>query len=67
MRKRLLFGMMLSAIGAKAQSWTASAPVAGEFYIYNVGANRFLTSGTNWGSHATLDPHGAMALALVSS
>ena len=63
----VLLGMMMSAVGAQAQSWTASEPAAGTFYIYNVGAERFMTSGTYWGSHASLDPHGAMALTLASS
>ena len=63
----VLLCMMMSAVNAHAQSWTASAPAAGTFYIYNVGGEKFMTSGTYWGSHASLDPHGAMALTLASS
>ena len=32
----------MSALSTQAQSWTASAPAAGTFYIYNVGAEKFL-------------------------
>ncbi|MCR4613488.1 MAG: hypothetical protein K5778_05755 [Bacteroidaceae bacterium] len=73
MRKNLLLSitmllcMMMSALGAQAQSWTASAPDNGTFYIYNVGAEKFLASGTSWGSRASIEPHGAMALTLAAN
>lgn len=73
MRKNLLLSitmllcMMMSALGAQAQSWTASAPADGTFYIYNVGAGKFMIAGTGWGCRASVDPHGAMKLTLASS
>ena len=30
----------------------------GQYYLYNVGTGRFLTSGHNWGTHAALDDDG---------
>ena len=73
MRKSLLFSIMvllcamMSSVSGWAQSWTASAPSAGTFYIYNVGAEKFLASGTSWGSRASIEPHGAMAVTLSGS
>ena len=73
MNKRLFFSIivllcsMMSALSTQAQSWTASAPAAGTFYIYNVGAEKFLASGTSWGSRASIEPHGAMKLTLAVS
>lgn len=63
----MLLCMMMSAVYAQAQSWTASAPEAGTFYLYNVGAEKFMASGTSWGSRASIEPHGAMALTLAAS
>lgn len=63
----MLLCMMMSAVYAQAQSWTASAPAAGTFYLYNVGAEKFMASGTSWGSRASIEPHGAIALTLAAS
>ena len=39
----------------------------GTYYLYNVGANKFLTSGNYWGTHAALDDDGmAVTLAKVA-
>lgn len=40
---------------AYMDGWTASS---GDYYIYNVGARRFLNQGTYWGTHATVDGAG---------
>lgn len=34
--------------------WTGNVPAAGDFYIYNVGQQRFLCGGDDWGAHAAL-------------
>ena len=34
---------------------------AGDFYLYNVGANRFLNNGSQWNTHAALDGSGLQA------
>jgi len=72
-RKRLLkafFATVLMwmgcASGAWAQTWTGNTPQAGDFYLYNVGAGKFLTSGCWWGTHAALDDDG-MLLTLAGS
>lgn len=57
--------LIVGGIGsAWAQSWTGNAPAAGEFYLYNVGQQKFLTSGNWWGTHAALDTDG-MAVTLA--
>lgn len=48
-----MFGLCVNA-----QIWTGNAPAAGEFYLYNVGADKFLCSGNNWGSHASVTEGG---------
>ena len=63
----MLLCMLMSAVDVTAQSWTASQPAEGTFYIYNVGAGKFLASGTSWGSRASIEPHGAMALTLATN
>ena len=44
----------------KAQTWTGNTPQAGDFYLYNVGAGKFLTSGCWWGTHAAMDYDGML-------
>lgn len=54
----IAIALMVGALGASAQSWTGNAPQAGDFYLYNVGSGKFLTSGAWWGTHAALDYDG---------
>ena len=35
-------------------------PAAGDFYLYNVGQQRFLTGGSDWGAHAALGMPGTL-------
>ncbi len=63
MKRKLLLAMLCvaGALGfkANAQSWTGNAPAEGTtFYLYNVGQQKFLTSGNWWGTHAALDTDG---------
>ena len=51
---------------AGAQNWTPSEVGEGTYYLYNVGSNKFLTSGNWWGTHAALDTDG-MPVTLVGS
>lgn len=44
----------------KAQTWTGNTPQAGDFYLYNVEAGKFLTSGCWWGTHAAMDYDGML-------
>ena len=39
--------------------WTAGEPVGGgEYYLYNLGANRYLNRGSSWDTHAIVDGAG---------
>lgn len=71
MRKlKLLMTMLILLVGGvsfvNAQNWTGNAPAAGVFYLYNVGQQKFLTSGNWWGTHAALDTDG-MAVTLAGN
>ena len=57
MKKTILFLTMafITFLGAKAQTWTASEVGAGDFYLYNVGAGKFLNGGNSWGTQASLN------------
>ena len=62
-----IISFLIWNMGMQAQTWTGSTPAAGTFYLYNVGASQFLTSGTNWGSRASVSPTAAMPLTLTVS
>ena len=70
MKRKLLLAALcvVGALGfrAQAQSWTPNEVSAGDFYLYNVGAGKFLTSGNWWGTHAAVDNDG-MQITLVSN
>ena len=58
------FALLLGWSNAMAQasynhSWTDGNVVAeGEYFLYNIGAKRFLDNGMNWGTRATVDNAG---------
>lgn len=59
---RILFSMAL-ALGLSAQSYgseTVSEAGAGQFLLYNVGAQKYLCPGNAWGTHASLGKVGMM-------
>lgn len=56
--------MLTSAIGIQAQTWTASAPAAGTFYLYNVGNDGFLVGGNNYTTRASLTKKGGIPVTL---
>ena len=48
---------IVSALGLRAQTWTGNAASEGTFYLYNVGAEKFLNNGDpteSWGTNAYL-------------
>lgn len=49
-----------------AQSWTASAPVEGTFYLYNVGNAGFLRGANDWSTRASLTTQGGIPVTLVA-
>lgn len=59
---RILFSMAL-ALGLSAQSYgseTVSEAGAGQYLLYNVGAQKYLCPGNAWGTHASLGKVGMM-------
>jgi len=56
--------MLASAIGIQAQTWTASTPAAGTFYLYNVGNDGFLVGGNNYTTRASLTKKGGIPVTL---
>ena len=59
---RMLFSMAL-ALGLSAQSYgseTVSEAGAGQFLLYNVGAQKYLCPGNAWGTHASIGKVGMM-------
>lgn len=62
----LVGGVLCAPFEAMAQTWAGNTPQAGDFYLYNVGAGKFLTSGCWWGTHAAMDYDG-MLLTFVGS
>ena len=59
MRKLKLFfaaAAALFAMNATAQTWTGHAPAEGTFFLYNVGADKFINNGDpkeDWGTNAS--------------
>lgn len=62
MNRKLLTMLLTFLVGGvtMAQTWTGNTPQAGDFYLYNVGAGKFLTSGCWWGTHAAMDDDGML-------
>ena len=62
MKQKLLLALLalfsLGGSNLQAQTWTGNEVAAGDFYLYNVGQGKWLTSGNNWGTQATLTPTG---------
>jgi len=69
MKRKLLLAALcvVGALGMRAQSWTASEVAAGDFYLYNVGAGKFLGAGNNWGTRASVLENGALKVTLIGS
>ena len=59
--------MLASAIGIQAQTWTASAPAAGTFYLYNVGNDGFLRGGNDHDTKASLTNQGGIEVTLIAN
>lgn len=69
--KRLnrFFAILFAVLGVSslsAQTWMPSDVAPGTYYIYNVGAKKFMCSGNNWGSHASVT-EGGIPLTLAGS
>lgn len=62
MRKLKLFITTLALLGGvisgNATDWVGNEVGAGTYYLYNIGADRYLSFGENWGSRAIADHAG---------
>lgn len=73
MKKIKLFLAAVAAmvgLSAQAQSWTASEVAVGDFYLYNVGAGKYLNAGdraAQWGTNATLSEGYGLEFALEAN
>ena len=73
MKKFKLFLAALAAmvgLSANAQTWTGNAPTEGTFFLYNVGAAKFLNNGdpnSEWGTNAYLQTGFGMDIVLEAA
>ena len=58
---------IVSALGMRAQTWTGNDVAAGDFYLYNIGTGKWLSSGNSWGTQATLIEAGGFCSTLELS
>lgn len=58
MKQKLLLALLaLFTLGGSSlygQAWTPQAPADGDFYLYNVGTEKFLSCGESWGTQAVV-------------
>ncbi|MCR5820215.1 MAG: hypothetical protein K6F94_04630 [Bacteroidaceae bacterium] len=47
------FAAMIS-LGVNAQTWTGNDVAEGSFYFYNIGTGKWLSTGNNWGTQASV-------------
>jgi len=52
------FALLLGWSNAIATDWVGSEPANGEFYLYNVGTDKYLAFGATWGTQATVSHAG---------
>ena len=57
---------IVSALGMRAQTWTASEVGEGKAYLYNVGTGQYLTRGNGWGTQASINAQSGMLVNLVA-
>ena len=70
MKKIKLFLAAVAAmvgLSAQAQTWTGNEVAAGDFYLYNIGTGKWLTSGNSWGTQASLVEAGGFCSTLEIS
>ena len=69
-KKQLLWAWLLALMlpaTLSAQTWTASAPADGTFYLYNVGREAFMYGHNDWDTRASLTKEGGIPFTLISS
>lgn len=67
MKRKLLFALvaLLCSVATWAQGWTASEVAAGDFYLYNVGAQAYVIQGASWNTHAALNNNDAIEFTIT--
>lgn len=55
---KLLLALVVSLFGMNVNAQEASAVGEGQFFLYNVADEAFLTGANDWGTHASLGPQG---------
>ena len=62
MKRKTLLALavaLLCSVGSWAQKWTVGSEVAaGDYYIYNIGADNYLTRGNDWNMRCSVDEGG---------
>ncbi len=58
--KQLRYARRRAAAEREADHFSGHIPVAGDFYLYNVGQQQFLCGGSDWGAHAALGMPGVL-------
>jgi protein tyrosine/serine phosphatase len=69
-KKQLLWAWLLALMlpaTLSAQTWTASAPADGTFYLYNVGRQGFVYGGNDHDTRVSLTQKGGVAFTLAAS
>lgn len=69
-KKQLLWAWLLALMlpaTLSAQTWTASAPADGTFYLYNVGRQGFVYGGNDYDTRVSLTQKGGVAFTLAAS
>lgn len=71
MKQKLLLALLaLFTLGGSnlfAQTWTGNEVAEGDFYLYNVGQRKWLTSGNSWGTQGSLTTTGGFDCSLELS
>ena len=71
MKQKLLLALLaLFTLGGSnlfAQTWTGNKVAEGDFYLYNVGQRKWLTSGNSWGTQGSLTTTGGFDCSLELS
>lgn len=50
--------LKIDALNLEGQTFTGAAAGVGEFYLYNLGTNLYLSMGSDWDTHAAVDQSG---------
>ena len=63
---KLLLALVVSLFGMSSYAQNGSAVGEGQFFLYNVASEAYLTGQNNWGTHASVGPQGLYCTLTVS-